>query len=196
MVGESAVASGVRRIEAVTGEAALRHVGREEAALRESAGLLKIPPLELPARIQKLLDDQKQLEKQLAQLEARNARSRAEELVASARQVAGVAVLAARLDGLDPDGLRSVVDLLRERLGPGIICVGSAVDGKVNLIAAVSKDLTARFPAGKLVQEVAKVVGGGGGGRPDLAQAGGKDPEKLDAALALVPGWVERTARG
>ena len=196
VVGESAVASGVRRIEAVTGEAALRHVGREEAALRESAGLLKIPPLELPARIQKLLDDQKQLEKQLAQLEARNARSRAEELVASARQVAGVAVLAARLDGLDPDGLRSVVDLLRERLGPGIICVGSAVEGKVNLIAAVSKDLTARFPAGKLVQEVAKVVGGGGGGRPDLAQAGGKDPEKLDAALALVPGWVERTARG
>jgi len=89
-----------------------------------------------------------------------------------------------------------VVDILRERLGPGVICVGSAVDGKVNLIAAVSKDLSGRFPAGKLVQEVAKAVGGGGGGRPDLAQAGGKDPEKLDAALALVPGWVERTARG
>jgi alanyl-tRNA synthetase len=196
VVGESAVASGVRRIEAVTGEAARRHVGQEEAALRESAGLLKIPPLELPRRIQKLLDEQKQLEKQLAQLEARNARSRAEELVASAKQVAGVAVLAARLDGLDPDGLRSVVDILRDRLGPGIVCVGSAVDGKVNLIAAVSKELSARFPAGKLVQEVAKVVGGGGGGRPDLAQAGGKDPEKLDAALALVPGWVERAARG
>ena len=160
MVGESAVASGVRRIEAVTGEAALRHVGQEEAALRESAGLLKIPPLELPRRIQKLLDEQKQLEKQLAQLEARAARSRAEELVASAKQVAGVAVLAARLDGLDPDGLRSVVDILRERLGPGIICVGSAVDGKVNLIAAVSKDLSAT-----LSRRQARAGGGQGGGR-------------------------------
>ncbi len=196
VVGESAVASGVRRVEAVTGEAALRHVGQEEAALRESAGLLKIPPLELPRRMQKLLDEQKQLESQLAQLEARLARSRAEDLVASAREVAGVRVLAARLDGLDPDGLRSVVDLLRERLGPGIICLGSAVDGKVNLIAAVSKDLTKRFPAGKLIQEMARQVGGGGGGRPDLAQAGGKDPAKLDDALASVPGWVERAAKG
>jgi alanyl-tRNA synthetase len=196
MISEGAVASGVRRIEAVTGEAALRHVGQEEAALRESAGLLKIPPLELPKRLQKLLDEQKQLEKQLAQLEARLARGRAEDLVAAAKEVAGVPVLAARLDGLDPDGLRSVVDMLRDKMGPGIICLGSAVDGKVNLIAAVSKDLSGRFPAGKLVQEIAKQVGGGGGGRPDLAQAGGKDPAKLDAALALVAGWVERVARG
>jgi alanyl-tRNA synthetase len=196
VVSEGAVASGVRRVEAVTGEAALRHVGQEEAALRESAGLLKIPPLELPRRLQKLLDEQKQLERQLAQLEGRLARSRAEELVAAAREVAGVRVLAARLDGLDPDGLRSVVDLLRERLGPGVICLGSATDGKVSLIAAVSKDLTKRFPAGKLVQEVARQVGGGGGGRPDLAQAGGKDASKLDEALASVPGWVEHAARG
>jgi alanyl-tRNA synthetase len=196
VVSEGAVASGVRRIEAVTGEAALRHVGQEEAALRESAGLLKIPPLELPKRLQKLLDDQKQLEKQLAQLEGRLARSRAEDLVASARQVAGVPVLAARLDGLDPDGLRSVMDVLRDRLPQGVIFVGSAADSKVNLIASVSKDLTGRVPAGKLIQEVAKVVGGGGGGRPDLAQAGGKDPAKLDEALALVPGLVEQRLKG
>ena len=196
VVSEGAVASGVRRIEAVTGEAALRHVGQEEAALRESAGLLKIPPLELPKRLQKLLDDQKQLEKQLAQLEGRLARSRAEDLVASAREVEGVPVLAARLDGLDPDGLRSVMDVLRDRLPQGVIFVGSAADGKVNLIASVSKDLTGRVPAGKLIQEVAKVVGGGGGGRPDLAQAGGKDPAKLDDALALVPGLVEQRMKG
>jgi alanyl-tRNA synthetase len=196
VVDEGAVASGVRRIEAVTGEAALRHVGQEEAALRESAGLLKIPPLELPRRLQKLLDEQKQLEKQLAQLEARLAKSRAEELVASATEVAGVPVLAARLDGLDPDGLRSVVDMLRGRLPQGVIVIGSAVDGKVNLIASVSKDLTARVPAGKLVQEVAKVVGGGGGGRPDLAQAGGKDAGKLDEALALARNVVEQRLKG
>jgi alanyl-tRNA synthetase len=193
---EGAVASGVRRIEAVTGEPALAHVGREEAALRESAGLLKIPPLELPRRLATLLEDQKRLEKQLAQLESKLARNQAQDLVTAAKPVAGVTVLAARLDGLDPDGLRSVVDTLRDRLPSGIIVLGSAVDGKVNLVAAVSKDLTKRFPAGRLVQDIAKMVGGGGGGRPDLAQAGGKDASKLDEALAAVAGWVERTAQG
>ncbi|HEV3345910.1 MAG TPA: alanine--tRNA ligase [Methylomirabilota bacterium] len=195
VTNEGAVASGVRRIEAVTGAPALAHVGREEAALRESAGLLKIPPLELPRRLAALLEDQKRLEKQLAQLESKLARGQAQDLVTSARQVAGVPVLAARLDGLDPDGLRSVMDTLRDRLPSGVIVLGSAVDGKVSLVAAVSKDLMKRFPAGRLVQEVAKVVGGGGGGRPDLAQAGGKDPSKLDDALATVAGWVERAAQ-
>ncbi len=196
IVDEGAVASGVRRVEAVTGQDALRRVGQEEAALRESASLLKIPPLELPRRLQKLLEEQKQLEKRLAQLEARLARSRALELAAAAKQVAGVTVVAARFDGLDPEGLRSVVDTLRERLGSGIICLGSAADGKVNLVASVSKDLTKRFQAGRLVQEIAKLVGGGGGGRPDLAQAGGKDPSRLDEALSAVAAWVERTAGG
>ncbi|MGH7367965.1 MAG: alanine--tRNA ligase [Candidatus Rokuibacteriota bacterium] len=192
---EGAVASGVRRIEAVAGPHALAHVGREEAALRESAGLLKIPPLDLPRRLAALLDDQKRLEKQVAQLETKLARSQAQDLVAAAKQVAGVPVLAARLDGLDPDGLRSVVDTLRDRLPSGIILLGSVVDGKVSLVAAVSKDLMKRFPAGRLVQDIAKLVGGGGGGRPDLAQAGGKDASRLDEALAAVGGWVERTGR-
>jgi alanyl-tRNA synthetase len=192
---EGAVASGVRRIEAVTGEAALAHVGREESALRESAGLLKIPPLELPRRLAALLEDQKRLEKQVAQLETKLARNQAQDLASAAKQVAGVPVLAARLDGLDPDGLRSVVDTLRNRLPSGIIVLGSAADDKVSLVAAVSKDLMKRFPAGRLVQEIAKMVGGGGGGRPDLAQAGGKDASKLDEALGAVAGWVERMAQ-
>ncbi|MCI0547442.1 MAG: alanine--tRNA ligase [Candidatus Rokubacteria bacterium] len=196
IVSEGAVASGVRRVEAVTADAARRHVGQEQMALREAAGLLRIPPLALPRRLQKLLDEQRELERQLAVLESRLARSRAEELVARVKPVAGVPVLVARLDGLDPEGLRSVVDMLRERVGPAVITLGSVVDGKVNLIAAVSKDLSGRLPAGKLIQEVARKVGGGGGGRPDLAQAGGKDPAALDAALALVEPWVERTARG
>jgi alanyl-tRNA synthetase len=196
VVSEGAVASGVRRIEAVTGEAALRHVGQQEAALRESAGLLKIPPLELPRRLQKLLDEQKQLEKQVQQLEARLAKNKAAELAASARSVAGVTVLASRIDGLDAEGLRSVMDTLRERMGPGVICLGSVVDGKVNLVASVSKDLSKRLPAGKLVQEVAQAVGGKGGGRPDLAQGGGPDASRLDAALTGVAGWVERATAG
>jgi alanyl-tRNA synthetase len=86
-----------------------------------------------------------------------------------------------------------VADTLRDRLGSGVVCVGSVVDGRVNLVAAVTKDLTKRYPAGKLIQEVARAVGGGGGGRPDLAQAGGKDPAKLDEALGLVAEWVART---
>jgi alanyl-tRNA synthetase len=192
VAGEGAVASGVRRVEAVAGSAAIESVARREAALREAAELLKIGPLEVPKRLQKLLDEQRALEKQLAELEGRLARSRAEDLVTAARQVNGVAVIAGRIDGLDADGLRAVADTLRNRLGSGIVCVGSVVDGKVNLIAAVTKDLTARFQAGKLIQEIAKAVGGGGGGRPDLAQAGGKDPAKLDVALELAYAFVAR----
>jgi alanyl-tRNA synthetase len=189
---EGAVAAGVRRIEAVTGAAALATVERKDAVLREAADLLKSAPLDVPQRLRKLLDEQKALERQLATLEARLARSRAEDLVAAVRQVNGVAVVAGRIDGLDAEGLRSVADTLRDRLGSGVVCVGSVVDGKVNVVAAVTKDLTRRFHAGKLVQEVAKAVGGSGGGRPDLAQAGGKDPAKLDEALALVVPHVER----
>jgi alanyl-tRNA synthetase len=192
VVSEGAVASGVRRMEAVTGEAALRHVGQEEAALRESAGLLKIPPLELPQRLQKLLDEQKQLEKQLRELEARVAKSRAQDLAASAKTVAGVTVLSARLDGLDAEGLRSVIDTLRERVKSGVISLGSSMDGKVTLVSSVSQDLTKRIQAGKIMQEIAPLVGGKGGGRPDLAQGGGTDASRLDEALARVTSIIER----
>jgi alanyl-tRNA synthetase len=195
VISEGAVAAGVRRLEAVTGDAALHHVGREESALREAAGILKIPPLELPQRLAKLVDEQRQLEKQLEALEARLAKTRAQELVAAARQISGIAVVAARVDGLDQDGLRAVADSVRERLGSGVLCLGSVKDGKVSLVSAVTKDLVSRFNAGKLIQEVARAVGGGGGGRPDLAQAGGKDPSKLDAAIRLVHDWVARQSQ-
>jgi len=191
---EGAVASGVRRIEAVAGSAALEAVARKEAALREAAEILKIAPLEVPKRLAKLLEEQRLLEKQLAGLEARLARSRAEDLIAAARQINGVAVVAGRIDGLDADGLRSVADTLRDRLGSGVVCVGSVVDGKVNLVAAVTHDLTKRFQAGRIMQEVARIVGGRGGGRPDLAQGGGPDPSKLDDALKLVYDLVARPA--
>jgi alanyl-tRNA synthetase len=192
---EGAVAAGVRRIEAVAGGAALEAVARKETALREAADLLKIAPLDVPERLRKLLEEQRDLERQLADLEARLARTRAEELVAAARQVDGVAVVSGRIDGLDQEGLRAVADRLRDRLGSGVVCVGSVTGGKVSLVAAVTKDLVKRFHAGKIVQEVARAVGGTGGGRPDLAQAGGKDPEALDRALELVYDRV-RTASG
>jgi alanyl-tRNA synthetase len=193
---EGAVAAGVRRLEAVTGSAALVHVGQEEQALRQAADLLRIPPLELPGRIQKLLDEQKGLEKQLTEMEARLAKSRAQDLVAGAREVAGIPVVVNRLDGLDAEGLRTVVDSVRERLGSGVIVLGAVTNNTTNLVSAVTKDLTGRVPANKLIQQVAKVVGGGGGGRPDLAQAGGKNPAELDRALAGVYDLVARAASG
>ena len=193
MTQEGAVAAGVRRLEAVTGPAALQHVGQTEAALREAAEILRIPPLELPRRLEKLLDEQKALEKSLTQLEGRLAQGRAQELVAGARSVKGIPVVVARLDGLPAEGLRAVVDSVRERLGSGVIVLGSVADGRVGLVSAVTKDLTRRLHAGRLVQEVAKAVDGGGGGRPELAQAGGKNPAGLDAALAGVLAWVEQT---
>src|SRR5688572_25968342 len=190
---EGAVASGVRRIEAVAGAAAVESVTRQQRVLREIGDILKIAPADAPQRLRKLLDEQRALETQLRELEGRLARSRADDLVAAARQVNGVAVVAGRIDGLDPDGLRAVADRLRDRLGSGVVCVGSVAGDKVNLVAAVTKDLTKRFHAGKLVQEVARAVGGSGGGRPDLAQAGGKDPGKLDSALDGVYDAVART---
>ena len=190
---EGAVAAGVRRIEAVAGTAALEAVTRQQRVLREIGDLLKIAPAEAPQRLRKLLDEQRVLERQLQELQGKAARSQADDLVAGARQVNGVAVVAGRIDGLDGDGLRAVADRLRDRLGSGIVCVGSVLDGKVNLVAAVTKDLTRRYHAGKLVQEVARAVGGGGGGRPDLAQAGGKEPARLDAALDGVYDAVART---
>ena len=191
---EGAVASGVRRIEAVAGTAAVEAVARRERVLREITDILKIGAEEAPQRLRRLLDEQKALERQLAEMETKLARGKADDLVASARQVNGVAVVAGRIDGLDADGLRAVADTLRDRLGSGVVCVGSVLDGKVNLVAAVTKDLVKRFPAGRLIQEVAQAAGGRGGGRPDLAQAGAPDPSKLDGALALVHDWVGRQA--
>src|SRR5438034_9237432 len=191
---EGAVASGVRRIEAVAGTAAVEAVARRERVLREITDILKIGAEEAPQRLRRLLDEQKALERQLAEMETKLARGKADDLVASARQVNGVAVVAGRIDGLDADGLRAVADTLRDRLGSGVVCVGSVLDGRVNLVAAVTRDLVKRFPAGKLIQEVAQAAGGRGGGRPDLAQAGAADPGKLDSALALVHVWVGRQA--
>src|SRR5437016_1368735 len=192
VASEGAVASGVRRVEAVAGPAALAAVARQERALKEAADILKISPGEVPQRLRKLVDEQRALEKQLQEMEARLARSRADELVDGARQVNGVDVIAGRVDGLDAEGLRTVVDRLRERLGSGIICVASVQDGRANLVAAVSKDLIPRFHAGRLIQEVAKAAGGSGGGRPELAQAGTKELGRVDQALQTVYEFVGR----
>jgi alanyl-tRNA synthetase len=191
---EGSVASGVRRIEGATGEGALIHTRRELGVLAEIADLTKSPPLEEAARVRRLVDRVKSLEREVRQLRERRSSDEAGGLAAEAREVAGVKVLAARQDGLSAGELRQAVDAARGRLKSGVAVLISVTDGKVAIAAGVTKDLTSRFHAGNLVRDVAARVGGKGGGRADFAQAGGKDPGKVDEALAAVPELIAKMA--
>ena len=190
IVSEGGVAAGVRRIEAVAGEAALRYIGETEKSLQRLAALLKADTGIVEAKVQALLERARGLEKEVEQLKARLASSQGGDLAAQAVDIDGIKVLAAKLDGADAKSLRDTVDQLKNKLGHAAVVL-AAVDGdKVSLVAGVTKDETRRLKAGDLVNSVARQVGGKGGGRPDLAMAGGKDPAGLDAALQAVPAWV------
>ena len=190
ILSESGIAAGVRRIEAVTGAAALEWIEADEERLLRLAGLLKGGRDDIDERVTQLLDRARRLEKELDQLKAKAASSAGQDLAAQAVEIQGVKTLAARLDGADSKSLRVTLDQLKDKLGSAVIVLATEADGKVSLIAGVTKDLTDRLKAGELIREVAEQVGGKGGGRPDMAQAGGTDPAGLPAALALVPGWV------
>jgi alanyl-tRNA synthetase len=191
IVAEGGVAAGIRRVEAVTGPAALAVTQEQERALREIADRLKAQPNEVAARIQQMQDQARALEKELARYKSKLAGSQSEDLIAQARDINGIRTLAARIDNADAKALRELTDKLRDRLGSCALVLGSAgADGKVALIAAVSADTTGRVKAGELVNFVAGQVGGKGGGKPDMAQAGGNDPDKLDSALASVADWI------
>ena len=184
--GESAVGAGVRRIEALTGEGALQQVQRRERELRQVADLLRCGEEDLAGRIEKLLVQQRELERSLAEARSKLASVEAEDLLAGVREVGGVKVLVRRLEEIDAKVLRTLADSLRDRLGSGVVVLGGTAEGKVLLLAAVTKDLLGRVQAGSLVRELAPMVGGAGGGRPDFAQAGGRDPARLDEALERV----------
>ncbi len=183
---ETGVAQGVRRIEAATGAGALAHVRRMETELLESSRLLRAGEFEVAARISKLQGDQRALEKELEKLRRKLASGGGRDLLSEAREVNGVRVLATRADVADPKALREVADQLRDKLGSGVIVLAGVEGDKIALVAMVSPDLIGKHHAGKIVGEVAKAVGGKGGGRPDMAQGGGSDPTALDAALARV----------
>jgi alanyl-tRNA synthetase len=183
---EGGVAAGVRRLEAVSGEGALALVRRQEEVLREVASLLRGPAEEAGARIEKLLAQQRELERRVAELQGELAGGASRDLLADARRVDGVTVLATRVEGLDDKGLRAMADRLRDRIKSGVVVLGAAQGERAVLLAAVTKDLTGRFHAGNIIKQLAPLVGGGGGGRPDFAQAGGKDPGRLDEALAAA----------
>lgn len=191
IVSETGIAAGVRRIEALTGEGAVDYMREMESRLKRIAEKVKGNPEDVERKVEQLNLRVRDLEKELESLRRRLATGGGTALEDQAREVDGVKVLAARLDGVDARGLREAVDRLKDRLGSGAIVLGAVQGEKVILVAGVTKDLTKRVHAGNLINEVATRVGGKGGGRPDMAQAGGKDPSQLDAALAKVPEWVE-----
>ncbi|MDT3275490.1 alanine--tRNA ligase [Shewanella sp. SP2S2-4] len=195
ITSEAGIAAGVRRIEAVTGAAAMAYVAQQQAELEEAAALLKGDANSVVAKLKAQLDKMKQLEKEMAQLKDKLAAAASADLVGDAIVVNGVNVLIKKLDGVEASSLRGLQDELKQKLKSAIIVLGTAQEGKVNLIAGVSNDLIGKVKAGELVAMVAAQVGGKGGGRPDMAQAGGSQPENLDAALAQVLPWItERLA--
>lgn len=195
IVSQSAVAAGVRRVEALTGQGALRHLRTQQRTLQEAAEQLKAPPSEVVQRIERLLEERRSTEKELAQLRRRAAAGSAAGGEAPAvRDVAGVKVLVHRSEGLSGKELRGVVDDLRARLGSGVVLATAVDAGRVSLALGLTPDLSGRLSAGELVQELAGVVGGRGGGRADFAQAGGDAPEKLDAAVQRLHELVEQSA--
>ena len=188
---ETGVAAGVRRIEAQTGRGAFAQMKKLETDIRELSDLLKVGQSELVPKTRKVLTQLKDKERELEELKLKMASGSAVE--ASAKTIAGVSVHVQRTDGLDVNGMRALADQLRDKLKSGVVALGAANDGKVSLLVIVTKDLIAKLKAGDLIKEMAVEVGGTGGGRPEMAQAGGKDPAGLDTALEKVFGLVERT---
>ncbi len=191
IVAESAIGAGIRRIEAVAGEAAVQFIQQIEANLHRVAHTLKVAPDAVDARLRQTLKRSRELEKEVAELKSRLASSGSDELLSQAEDINGIKVLASRIDGADARALRDSVDHLKNALGSAVIVLAGVENGKVRVAAGVSADLLARIKAGDLVNFVARQVGGKGGGRPDFAQAGGSRPEDLDKALSSVSAWVK-----
>jgi alanyl-tRNA synthetase len=190
IVSESGIAAGVRRIEAVTGAGAVRWVSENQQRLQRIAELLKSGRDDADEKVSQLLEKTRRLEKELQQLKGKLASSQGSDLAAQAIEINGIKVLAARLDGADAQTLRDTLDQLKNKLGSAAVVLGTVSGDKVSIVAGVTRDQTDRIKAGDLVNAVASQVGGKGGGRPDMAQAGGNQPENLDAALKSVPQWV------
>jgi alanyl-tRNA synthetase len=192
IVAEQSSAAGVRRIDAITGDGALAEYQKSLATLRKIAAMLNSGEDEVLAAVERQANQVRQLEKQLADAKRKSAVSGVDSLLESSREIKGVKVLATTVAGMDRESLRQLVDTLRQKMGSGVVILGTAEDSKVSLIAGVTKDLTSKVHAGKLIQELARQVGGSGGGRPDLAEAGGKDTSALETTISNAYTLVER----
>jgi alanyl-tRNA synthetase len=197
IVSEGGVAAGVRRIEAVTGGAAFDYVLETEHRLRDVAGLLRGSRDDVEDKVRQLIERSRRLEKEVAQLKDKLASGRGKDLASEAVEIAGIKVLATSVEGADAAALRNAVDQLKSQLGTAVIVLGAAgADGKVTLIAGVTADATSKVKAGDVVNFVAQQVGGRGGGRADMAQAGGTNAAALPAALQSVVDWVQHRLNG
>ncbi len=191
VLSESGIAAGVRRMEAVTGEGALQWADAGEAALQQIASLVKGTRDTVGEKVESLLEQNRKLEKELERLKSKLASSAGGDLATQAEEIDGVKVLAAKLEGTDSKTLRTMLDKLKEKLGSAAILLATAEGEKVTLAAGVTKDVTKKLKAGDWIREIAPIVGGKGGGRPDMAQGGGSDPSKLDAALQAAQEWAK-----
>jgi len=187
IVSEAGIGSGIRRIEAVTGKGAIEYVNAREQLLVSAATVLKSRPEEIVLKVDSVVARVKELEHELTELTSKLAHGEVDALLASSQEINGVQVVVGKVSINDPDGLRTVADMVRNRLTCGIVTLGSINGDKVNFVAMVTKEAIAKgLHAGNIVKEVSKITGGGGGGRPDMAQAGGKNPEKLADALQFA----------
>jgi alanyl-tRNA synthetase len=196
ITAEASVAAGIRRLEAVCGPAAIHLMQEMARELDQAAGLLKGGRGDLLSRLEKVLKRQKDLEKEVETLKSRLASAQAGDLLEQVKEIGGVKVLALKVDVADPKGLREFAVKLMDRLKSGIVILGTAAAAKAMLLALVSPDLVTKFPAGEIIRELAPIVGGSGGGKPDLAQAGGPDQAKIPAALEQAYEVVARKAKG
>ncbi|MFQ5586762.1 MAG: DHHA1 domain-containing protein, partial [Thermodesulfobacteriota bacterium] len=191
VVAESSVATGVRRIEALTGSEALRYIQEEETNLKRSSALLKSAPRDLTDRIERLLKQQKSLEKEVERLRERAKDGSLDAILRNIRQISGIAVLSTEIEAGDVNELRMMADRVRNKMGSGLVILGGRKEGKALLLAAATKDLTGKISASSIIKELAVIVGGKGGGRPDMAQAGGDRADKLTEALERAYGIIE-----
>ncbi|MCP4004037.1 MAG: alanine--tRNA ligase [bacterium] len=194
IIGQSAIGAGVRRVEAQTGFGVIQQSRRDESLLREASGLLRASPADLPERISKMLERQRELERELEKTRAQMRRGGSGDPLQSAREVAGVKLIAAEVEDANPKELRQMIDELKQRLGSGLVLLAVRQNDKVSLALGVTSDLTNRFKAGALVKEISTLVGGSGGGRPDFAQAGGNQPDGVPQALERFVELIESAA--
>jgi len=193
IISESGIAAGVRRIEALAGSRAYHEIKKEERIVSDVSRLLKASEQDVVVRVEKMVNQLRSAEREIDRLKHKLQSSAAGDVITEARVINGIKALAKRVDGLEQKELREFGDKLRDKLGSGILALGSAKDGKVSLIVMVSRDLTANYHAGQIIKDMAVILGGTGGGKPDIAQSGGKDPEKLDAALDALYTIIKST---
>jgi len=186
IVQETSVAAGVRRIEAVTGRGALAQIQQQQQVLQQTAALLKTSPSDVPERVEKLLANQKQLEKEMESLKSSLTAKKSVDMLETAEEIGGVKVLVTRVEADNPKVLREINDRFKERLASGVVVLGATHEDKAFLLVGVTSDLTKRIQAGNLIKEIARLIDGSGGGRPDMAQAGGTKPQGLSEALDLA----------